>query len=56
MTDVPTRSIHIKLPSAHQRLLDALCRTIGLDKTAVIKLALFELAVKHGIATEFKND
>lgn len=51
-----SKRFHINLPTAHQKLLEELCRTIGLDRTAVIKLALFELAVKHGIATEFGKE
>lgn len=52
---MPIRSIHVNLSDNYQKMLAALCKVYDFDKTAVVKLALFELAVKHGLASEFNR-
>jgi hypothetical protein len=53
---MPTQSVHIRLPAPHIRLLDKLARKLGLDRTSVLKLALYRLGVDEGFALEYRRD
>lgn len=40
----------------HLRLLDKLASKMGLDRTSVIKLALYRLGVEEGFALEYRRE
>ena len=51
-----TRTIHIRLSTAHLRLLDKLSIKTGLDRTNVIRLAVARLAESEGVLQIGKED
>ena len=51
-----TVSIHIRLPMPHVRLLDKITRKMGLDRTSVLKLALYKLGVEEGLMLEYRKE
>jgi hypothetical protein len=44
--------LHIKLGTTHTRLIKNFKEKTGLDRTALIKLALYRLATEEGIVLE----
>lgn len=53
---MPTKSIHLRLPLAHVRLLDKLALRMGFDRTEIIKMALYRLGLEEGLALEYRRD
>lgn len=51
-----TTNIHIRLPAAHIRLLDQLTAKMGLDRTSVLKLALYRLGLEEGFVLEYRRE
>lgn len=56
MEMTPTRSIHIRLPLAHLRLLDMLVAKMGLDRTSILKLALYRLGLEEGFVLDYREE
>jgi antitoxin component of RelBE/YafQ-DinJ toxin-antitoxin module len=48
--------IHIKLGTSHTRLIKLLTKKMGLDRSSLIKLALYKLAVEEGVVIDFVDD
>jgi len=49
------QSVHLRLPTAHLRLLDKLAHKLGLNRTSLIKFAIYRLGVEEGIKLEFRR-
>jgi len=45
-------NIHIRLGPAHTRLIEKLSKKMGLDRTSLIKLALYRLGVEEGVVLD----